>query len=176
MACRRMYERRVHLFRVFRLIKNELATGERSHLGVDDGAHGIINYYLRLRHRTITRHYGSCKSCALHRCRFTDHEQHTGEVAFTGHVFLGCCEMWAARSTRCTQDAKKLRLESASEGIYCVVTFDYIILYYRNVHLHLVSLRSMTQSELKGLHIYRFNWRNYYESDLPQLVTSTYRN
>ena len=122
MSCRRMYERRVHLFRVFRLIKNELATGERSHLGVDDGAHGIINYYLRLRHRTITRHYGSCKSCALHRCRFTDHEQHTGEVAFTGHVFLGCCEMWAARSTRCTQDAKKLRLESASEGIYCVVT------------------------------------------------------
>ena len=30
-----MYERRVHLFRVFRLIKSELAIGERSHLGVD---------------------------------------------------------------------------------------------------------------------------------------------
>ena len=30
-----MYERRVHLFRVFRLIQNELAIGERSHLGVD---------------------------------------------------------------------------------------------------------------------------------------------
>ena len=31
------------------------------------------------------------------------------------------------------------------------------ILYFQNVHLHLVSPRSTTQSELKGLH--QFNWR-----------------